>query len=246
MVSSLPGQAHRVLRVGLLAGITLCLLIAGYSFLHYPAMLTPLSSGLIFLALFVAALVGYMIIALQWTRPTTPATTLARRLGARWGLVIGGLWLVEVIAGNLVAPTQPWMLPAYYGAAYLAYLLPLLAGFLGARHTGRISTGALSGLWSGLVSGLITFLALMLIIYLFMNVARHDPQNISQFQHSQAPDLTTFIVGDALAGAINHLLFIGPLLGTLTGTIGGVIGHALARPQPPARQADEHPSHLSA
>jgi hypothetical protein len=88
MSSSLPGQAHTGLRVGLLAGITLCLLIVGYSFLRYPAMLTPLSSSLIFLMLFVAALVGYTILAFRWTHPTTSATTLALRLGARWGLVI--------------------------------------------------------------------------------------------------------------------------------------------------------------
>jgi hypothetical protein len=79
------------------------------------------------------------------------------------------------------------------------------------------------------LNALITFLSLMLITYLFLNVARHDPQNISQFHQSQAPDLTAYIISDALAGAINHLWLIGPLLCTGIGALGGVIGSALAK-----------------
>ena len=229
MVSTRHHRTPSIPQRGLFIGVVLGLSIGGYSLLRYPSILTPLSTGVIYLALFVATLAGYVIIALRWLHPSTPDAICALRQGSRWGLVIGGLWLIEVIAGNLASPSQVWALPAYFCAALLAYLLPALAGFLSARQTGRISTGALTGLWCGLVSGLLTFLQLMLIISLFLDVARHDPQNIRQFHQSQAPDLTTFIIGDALAGAIAHLLLIGPLLCTGVGAIGGVIGAALAQ-----------------
>ena len=82
------------------------------------------------------------------------------------------------------------------------------------------------GLWSGIVSGLLAFLILMTITYLFLNIMRSDPQNVLQFQGSGARDLTTFVVGDSLAGATGHLV-IGPVLGSGLGLVGGVIGKAL-------------------
>src|SRR5689334_4456209 len=108
MASTMHERTPSIPQLGLLIGVVFCLGIGGYSLLRYPSILTPLSMGVIYLALFMATLAGYVIIALRWLHPSTPEAIYAMRQGSRWGLVICGLWLIEVIAGNLASPSQVW------------------------------------------------------------------------------------------------------------------------------------------
>ncbi len=119
--------------------------------------------------------------------------------------------------------------------AACAFSTPLLAGFLGSQQTGRIRTGASIGVWSGLLSGSWTFILLMLLTLGGVNHGLPvDAKDMTQFQHSGAPDIATFLVGEALAGAIVHLALIGPVWGGILGALGGVLGRVGApAPSPP-------------
>jgi polyphosphate kinase 2 len=74
------------------------------------------------------------------------------------------------------------------------------------------------------LSPLLGFLGLMAITLLFLGRLRHDPDSLREFQRSHLSDLSAFLVGDSLAGAINHLWLVGPVLGTAAGALGGLLG----------------------
>ena len=218
----------RALRLGLLTGVLLCLAVVAYGLLRYPAILTPPGPAIAYLLVFAFTAAGYGAMALRGTRPASGA---ALRYGVRVGLLTGCAWLLEVAAGNLFGSAgahRSWVLALYYGTTVTAFGLPVVAGALAARHSGEVASGTIAGLWAGMVSGLITFLGLMVVTYLFLAVLRQDPDNLLEFQRSHAADLSAFLVGDSLAGAINHLWLVGPLLGTAAGTLGGAIGRQLA------------------
>jgi hypothetical protein len=220
----------RALRLGVLTGVLLCLAVVAYALLRYPAILSPLGPAVAYLLIFAFIVAGYGAMALRGTRPATPAGAAALRYGTRVGLLTGCAWLLEVAAGNLfgaVGAHRSWVLALYYGATVTAFGLPVVAGALAARHSGDVVSGTVAGLWAGLVSGLMTFLGLMLVTFLFLAVLRRDPDSLREFQRSHAADLSAFLVGDSLAGAINHLWLVGPLLGAAAGTLGGAIGRQL-------------------
>jgi hypothetical protein len=217
-------------RYGLLGGLLLGATLIAYTLDRYPATLRD-SEAPLYLGILALLFVGYGAAALLGTRPTTLAAASALRLGARFGLALGGLWLIEVVAGNfgrlLPNRLQAFVLLPYFGAILAVLVVAFAAGFVGAQKSGRAGAGLCVGLWSGLLGGLIPFLALLLVAILFMGVLQQDPQNIHEFQRSSAPDLATAIAGDFMAAATNHL-WIGPLLGFTLGGLGALVG-AMAR-----------------
>lgn len=219
---------HAAVRRGLVVGITLSTLLVGYGLVRYPANLNHSPASLIFGVLLIVLLVGYGVIAFRWMQTRTAAASVALRQGVLWGLRFGTLWLVEVLASNLgFAAATIWTRLAYSGAVLAILVLTLCAGAFAALRSGRIVAGAVVGFWSGLISGQIAFMALLVVSYLFIGILLHDPQNIREFQDDGAPDLATSIVGESLAGGINHL-WLGPLVGVSLGALGGVVGAGLA------------------
>lgn len=219
------------LRMSAITGVILCILLTGFSLLHYPAILYPLRIGITYLVILAIVLLSYIILALLMTRNSESVSVWLARRGLKWGLVIASFWLFEIITGNLLDPKYSLVKLFYFGSSILAFALPMFAGVEAARQTGLIRHGALVGLWGGIVSGILTFLCLMAVTYVFLNTLLHDPQNLLQFRESGAPDLATFVMGDSLAGATGHLV-IGLILGPSFGAIGGLLGKAFAEPLP--------------
>jgi hypothetical protein len=182
--------------------------------------------GLTFLIIFLAILSIYLILAWQLTQSSSPDDRQVARRGLRWGSLIASFWFIEIVAGNLADSQQVMVQIFYFGAAMMAFGLPLFAGIWEAKQFGNFRAGLLTGLWSGMISGLLSFLFLMAVAYLFLNTLLLDSQNILQFQNSGAPDIVTFVIGDYLAGAIGHLV-IGLVFGAGSGILGGMIGKAL-------------------
>jgi hypothetical protein len=226
---------RRLLRRSQLAGTALCLLVTCYSLWRYPGIMTEV--GPVAAAVFAAVFVFYCAAALYLTHDTRPEANRDARLGLFWGILIAGLWSVEVAAGNLMNPEGFGVPALYFGATALAFIAPLFAGMAGGRQSGRILGGSLVGLFSGLVSGLLTFLIIMGMCHVFLDRLLLDPQNQAEFRRGSAPDIATFVVGDCLAGALGHLV-IGLVLGPVLGTIGGVLGKSLARHRPPSSRAE--------
>jgi hypothetical protein len=232
-------SAYWPLRVGLLGSNFVCLLILGSIWRWYPVLFVPTATSVTLLLLCVGVIAGSSILTIWGIRPHTPAQHIAIQGGLHWGGVLSLLWTIEVLSGNLVAAPPLGVRLVYYSAAACAFGTPILAGFYGARQTRRVRTGASIGVWSGLLSGSWIFMLLMLLTLGGVNHGLPvDAKDIAQFQHSGAPDLTTFLIGEALTGAIVHLAVIGPVWGGMMGALGGVLGAVLATepaPSPPPR-----------
>jgi hypothetical protein len=170
-------------------------------------------------------------VALLAARPRTREGANTLRLATTFGLAIGGLWIVEIVAGNLVAADSAATHAVYRAATAVAFFLPLVAGVVAAYRTGRAGSGVAVGFWSGLVSGMIGFLTLMFIAYVFMGVLQHDPQTLQEYARSTERPLATFIVGDFLAAACSHLVLVGVAWCTLLGSLGGLGGAFMKRSQ---------------
>jgi len=208
-----------VLRLSLAGGALLGFAFVGLAIIRYPASPGQTALYLVAGALLVLCGLG----ALAGTRPATADGAEALRLGGVFGLLIGGLWIVEVLTGNLIAIDSTPSHVIYRVSTAGAFLLPLVAGGAGAARTGRVGTGLAVGFWSGLLSGLMTFLTLMAVTYVFMGVLAHDPQNLHDYAHSGERTLATFIVGDSLFGASAHLALIGAAWGSALGALGGAL-----------------------
>jgi hypothetical protein len=198
----------------------------------YPGIAADAGSALpIYLGVAGVIAGGYLAIAVFDTRQVTPAKVLAIRAGLRWGVLVGGLWLIEVVAGNVFTTPTLADRTVYEVATTSAFLLPGIVSGLVAFQTGKVAMGMRASVWCGMIGALImAILGLQLTIQLtlLLGIGQRDPQNIQQFHTSHSHDLVGFIVGDALAGAINHLWLIDLVLSALVGVVGALIGKTLA------------------
>ena len=207
--------------------ISLMLLIlqVGATLISYPAVMTSAGGpALVYLSLFALAMLLYGWVALVRTRVATLHERIVVWQGMIWGLLCGGVWIIELMVANLLGPQFGWLNAVLYvGTTVGGYLLPGLAAVLAARRTERIGAGIQAGLLCGMVGGIMIFLASAALAPLLLAAGQHDPQTLHEFQRSGLPNVTTFIVGDYLAGMIAHL-WIGLITGLVLGTIGGALG----------------------
>jgi hypothetical protein len=173
---------------------------------------------------------------------------MEKKLSLIFGLLIGGMWMGEILLGNLggtsVLGDPRDVHPRVYAMAGWFALAAVgvsgMGGMVAAYRTGRVSAALRVGVWSGLLSGGIVFVIAMSMVILFHGALMQDPSNIHEFARTahRAPteaELSSFLYWDALGGALNHL-WIGPLLGLTVGGIGAIIGklahNAVARMGP--------------
>jgi hypothetical protein len=159
-----------------------------------------------------------------------------RHLSWVFGFLIGGMWMGEVLLGNLggtsvlgnlreahprVYAMAPWL-------ALCAVGLTALGGLVAAYRMGSIGAALRVGIWSGVISGVITFATLMSITILFHDAMMKDPSNIHEFarvahRSPSEAELSSFLYSDAFAGGVNHI-WIGPVLGLTVGGVGAIMG----------------------
>jgi hypothetical protein len=176
-------------------------------------------------------MIAYVAMALYATQTALLTRQVAFYAALRWGTVVGVLWWIEILEGNVWRLPGWWLSLLYFGAAIAAYLLPGFAAALVAWRTSSFRSGLLAGMWTGMLGSLLTFIGGMSILWLFHASFLQDPQNLEEFLRSRArggaPDLDTYIVGDLFAGLIVHLAFIGIVLSAIAGAIGAAIGQTL-------------------
>jgi len=152
---------------------------------------------------------------------------MTRRLNLIFGLLIGVMWMGEVIFGNLGDTTVLGNVRTFHfntyrivGWAFIggALALTAVAGFLGAYRSGRAREGVLVGTWSGLISGAITLATIMAITVLFRDSLLLAPSNVKEFAGSAQA-----MFWDAFGAGVNHM-WIGPLIGVTIGGVGAAAG----------------------
>ena len=170
----------------------------------------------------------------------TPTRTI-RTLSWILGLLIGGMWVAEVLLGNLGGTSVFGNIRDVYpnidaiGRLFAlgAVVVTAAGGAVTARQTGSIGSALRVGVWSGLISGAITALTCVAIAVVFHDAMMMDPSNAHEFARSalrppSQAELSTFLYWDALGGGLNHL-WIGPLLGLTVGGAGAFIGRLASR-----------------
>jgi hypothetical protein len=225
-------KTHHLTRLILLVGIMSVVVFIAGNLIRYPEILTMFpAESVIFLSIATALIVGYSWMSLRRTQTRTEASSLALRQGMKWGLLIGGLWAIEIWAGNIANP-QPgvaeFVIQFVYRVSIVGTLLATLLGAaIASRQTGRFSTGVWVGLWSGMLSGLIVFGTFIILTDIVPQSVQPDPQLMSAFVRSGFTNYAAFSMSDSLEAMINHL-WLGPFLGLIFGAIGGLVGQGIA------------------
>lgn len=166
----------------------------------------------------------------------TLTAVMEKRLSIFFGVMIGGMWIGEVLLGNLGGTSVFGNLRDFHPQIYAlarwfalgAVGVTVVGGFVAAYRTGSIVTALRVGVWSVLISGAIVLVTGVTMIFLFHDAMMNDPSNIHEFARSahRSPtkaELSEFLYSDGVAGMVAHLV-IGPLLGVTVGGIGAIIG----------------------
>jgi len=213
-----------LMRAAILGGLALILALISLDIGLHPA-LTHDRDAAVYAGSVALVAVAYVAAALLITRR-------AAFLGAAFGVVASCMWLVELWAGNL-APPGALTAIAYRVSIGSVVATTFIAGLVGSRMRGRLADGVSVGALSGMLSGIVVCLIAILVGGFAPQLEASDPQTIAEFHRSGVRDFATFLAGDTLAAAINHL-WIGLGVGTLCGLLSGSIGSASWRPwQPP-------------
>src|SRR5580704_5005708 len=111
---------------------------------------------------------------------------MEKRLSIIFGLLIGGMWMGEILLGNLGGTSVLGNLrdvhPRVYAMAVRfavgAVGFTAMGGAVTAYRTRCISAALRVGVWSGLLSGAIVFVTLMSMVMLFHEALMKDPSNV--------------------------------------------------------------------
>src|SRR5271166_6195711 len=114
---------------------------------------------------------------------------MEKRLSLIFGLLIGAMWMGEVLLGNLGGTSIFGNLrdfhPRVYAlgacCAWSAVGLTGIGGFVAAHRSSSIGLGVRVGIWGGLISGAITFVTLVTVVVLFHDAMMKDPSNVHEF-----------------------------------------------------------------
>jgi hypothetical protein len=177
---------------------------------------------------------------------------MEKRFSVIFGVLIGAMWMGEVLLGNLGGTFIFGDLrdshPRVYGLAPLFALsavgLTAVCGLTTAYQTESIVTALRVSLWAGLISGAFSFVTIVGVVTLFHDAMMKDSSNIHEFARSahRTPsdaELSKFIYLDGLAGGLNHI-WIGPLLGITVGGIGGIAGRFLRSSDESVKRSAPH------
>ena len=151
----------------------------------------------------------------------------ARRAGLLCGLAFGAVHAAYALINNLND------LDAAGGRllnnALLVSLVVLfgVAGWRGARSTGRLSTGVRASLLTWGLSTAIGLAALWVVTFAAMDTIARNTGMQHDFVRSGARDMRTFIVEDALGATV-----VGSVAALVAGTAAGTLGALLTRVRP--------------
>ncbi len=171
---------------------------------------------------------------MQTMPPPSPGRVIFRE-GLIFGVLLGIVHSIFYFINELLLKQ--------YGLSTLGLLFIVLlwlgvffwAGARGAKQTGRVGTGSLTGLVTAVFAGIIAFI--VMIIYISSNVAFIDnyQQVLNAYYSKQGLDVTvtpgTIIGVFAFCGTILWLLGIG--MGAAMGALGGLLGRSQSTVSPP-------------
>jgi hypothetical protein len=203
------------LEVELAVGLTLVLLFVGAWRFSESVTHGPLSPAGTLVALLVYG--G----ASEWARRTTSnATRVALEAGARVGLLIGALAVVNHSLEVFSSVRPP--VPAILGVSMWGVMFFCFGGVASAtsERVGSIGLGVVASMWTALVSSAATVLFASVVGLVFM--PRMQLVLAGDFATSGMVDARAHVVRHLFDGAATHLL-LAPFLAAMVGAAGGLV-----------------------
>ena len=74
---------------------------------------------------------------------------------------------------------------------------------------------------------LVVAIAILLLTFVPLSALHITLGDVAEFRQSGLPDLATYMAGENIAAATNHL-WIAPVVGILFGSVGGLLGSAVS------------------
>jgi hypothetical protein len=176
------------------------------------------------------------------TPPPRPGRVIFREgliFGVLLGIVHIILWLINQSLAQSGLSTLGLLLIVLVWLAVFFW-----AGARGAKQTGRVGTGALTGLMTAVFAGFIALIGLLVTTSIQMSSSSSSTiQLLNDYYHRQGLNVTitpASIIGlIALCGTILWLLGIG--MGAGLGSLGGLLGRSQSTVVPPASAYPVYP-----
>ena len=149
-----------------------------------------------------------------------PTVTTALKVGTVLGLIIGAIFVVDLIVEDFIDLGQEASSFSTLGFMALIFLCFGFAGASGTHKTSRLSLGILASLWSALLGVLIVLLFGFLLNFLFLQRLEH--LLVSDYLSSGMSDPQAFTFFNAFDSASSHLIEA-PILAGICGTLGVLI-----------------------
>jgi hypothetical protein len=148
----------------------------------------------------------------------------ARRVGLFFGLAFGAVHAAYALINNLNDLDAASGRLLNNGLLVSLVLLFGLAGWRGARATGRLSAGVQASLLTWLLSSAVGLAVLWIVTFAAMDTIARNSGMQQDFARSGARDMRAFIIDDALGATV-----IGSAAALLAGTAAGTLGALIAR-----------------
>jgi hypothetical protein len=161
-------------------------------------------------------------------RPYQTRKSSLRNNAILCGLLLGGLWMIEIGINNFLAPPVPlrdridnifWVV-----IAFSILVLAIVRAF----RSDSLLSGIEAGAWSGFTSGLVACCAALSLIVLGMRFILRDPLNLDEWTGrgtgAAFSSMAAYFAFETFAGAFLHIIVLGLAMGGLLGIIGGGIG----------------------
>jgi hypothetical protein len=196
-------------------GLTLVLLLVGAW--RFPESVTH---GALSPAGTIVALLVYAGVAEWARRATSDATRVALALGAKVGLLIGILAVINHSFEAFSSVRAP--VPAILGVSMWGLMFFCFGGVAAATsdRVGSIGLGIVASLWTGLVSAAATVLFACSVGLVFM--PRIQLVLAGDFASSGMADSRAYVVRNLFDNAATHLL-LAPVLAAIVGAVGGLV-----------------------
>lgn len=207
-------------------GLAIVFVLLVYGAFRFPGALRDLSG----LTGNLVILITYGLAFQLWLSGLENRTPEVMQAGWQTGMVIGVVFVVEMLLEYVLAPTDNSLLGfVEYGSVFAIILL--LSAWI-AYHTGKFRNGLFTAILGAMVGSMIWLMAVLAIYYIFHGTTRQTQVfraegTFEDFTRSGMTDFDAFVLQDFWRAGFFHSILL-PMLAAILGSVGGLLGISLA------------------
>ena len=207
-------------------GLGIVFLLLVYGAFRFPRALRDLSG----LTGDLVILITYGLAFQLWLSRLESEAPEVMQAGWQTGLVIGVVFVMEMLLEYVVAPTDNSLLGfVEYGCVFAIILL--ISAWM-AYRTGKFRNGLFTAILGAMIGSMIWFTASLLLYYIFYGTTRQTQVfraegTFEDFARSGMTDFGAFAMQDFWGAGFFHSILL-PLLAAILGSVGSLLGISLA------------------